>query len=224
MKLYSIPRKIKTFIFDIDGTLYTSPEFVAEQVDVQIRHYAHINGISEDSARNMIEDYRKKWSAEHGGKKISLGNTLTNFGVTINESVEMRRKLLEPGDFLKKDDRLIKTIEALRKKYKIICVTNNPVLPAKKTLEALGISCLIPKIIGLDTSGKSKPAYEPFLLALKETGSRAEECIAVGDRYDMDLSVPLEMGMGAILVGGVSDVYLLPEILENNSGALEELR
>ena len=75
VKLYSIPKKIKTFIFDIDGTLYTSPEFVAEQVDVQIRHYAHINGISEDSARNMIESYRKKWSAEHGGKKISLGKT-----------------------------------------------------------------------------------------------------------------------------------------------------
>ena len=40
----------------------------------------------------------------------------------------------------------------------------------------------------------------------------------------MDLSVPLEMGMGAILVGGVSDVYLLPEILENNPGAPDELR
>lgn len=224
MKIFKIPQNLTTIIFDIDSTLYTSPAYAFEQVDAQIRYWAKKRGITARAARNEISEFRRNWSKQHGGKKISLGNTLTNFGVTINESVEMRRKLLEPGNFLKKDDRLIKTIEALRKKYKIICVTNNPVLPAKKTLEALGISCLIPKIIGLDTSGKSKPAYEPFLLALKETGSRAEECISVGDRYDMDLSVPLEMGMGAILVGGVSDVYLLPEILENNSGALEELR
>ena len=76
----------------------------------------------------------------------------------------------------------------------------------------------------MDTSGKSKPAQEPFELALKETGSKAEECLSVGDRYDMDLSLPLEMGMGAILVGGVKDVYLLPEILKEQKGAPEELR
>ena len=126
----------------------------------------------------------------------------------------MRKNLLEPANFLSRDEKLIETIKILKQKYKIICVTNNPVLPARKTLDALGISELIPKIIGLDTSGKSKPALEPFQLALDETDSKAEECLSVGDRYDMDLSLPLEMGMGAILVGGVSDVYLLPKILK----------
>ena len=38
-------------------------------------------------------------------------------------------------------------------------------LPARKTLEAIGIASLIPDIIGLDTCGKSKPALEPFQLA-----------------------------------------------------------
>ncbi len=214
IKIFKIPQNLKTIIFDIDSTLYTSPAYAFEQVDVQLRYWAKKLGITAREARNEISEFRKNWSKQHGGKKISLGNTLKNFGVTIQESVEMRRNLLEPGDFLSRDEKLIETIKILKQKYKIICVTNNPVLPARKTLDALGISELIPKIIGLDTSGKSKPALEPFQIALDETGSKAEECLSVGDRYDMDLSLPLEMGMGAILVGGVSDVYMLPEILK----------
>lgn len=214
IKIFKIPQNLKTIIFDIDSTLYTSPAYAFEQVDVQLRYWAKKRGITAREARNEISEFRKNWSKQHGGKKISLGNTLKNFGVTIQESVEMRRNLLEPADFLSRDEKLIETIKILKQKYKIICVTNNPVLPARKTLDALGISALIPKIIGLDTSGKSKPALEPFQIALDETGSKAEECLSVGDRYDMDLSLPLEMGMGAILVGGVSDVYLLPEILK----------
>lgn len=214
IKIFKIPENLKTIIFDIDSTLYTSPAYAFEQVDIQIRYWAKKRGISARQARNEISEFRKNWSKQHGGKKISLGNTLTNFGVTIQESVEMRRNLLEPGKFLARDEKLIEIIKILKQKYKIICVTNNPVLPAKKTLDALGISGLIPNIIGLDTCGKSKPAVEPFELAMKKTGSKAEECLSVGDRYDMDLSLPLEMGMGAILVGGVKDVYMLPEILK----------
>ncbi len=215
-KIFKIPEKLTTIIFDIDSTLYTSPAYAFEQVDIQIRQWAKKRGITAREARNEISEFRKNWSKSHGGKKISLGNTLTNFGVSIQESVEMRKNLLEPGKFLKRDEKLIQTIKNLKQKYKIICVTNNPVLPARKTLVALGISDFIPEIIGLDTSGKSKPALEPFQMALDRTNSKPEECVSVGDRYDMDLSVPLEMGMGAILVGGVSDVYSLPELLKKS--------
>lgn len=212
-KVFSIPEKLTTIIFDIDSTLYTSAAYAFEQVDAQIRFWAKKQNISEAQARNKISEFRRNWSSQHSGKKISLGNTFTHFGVTIEESVQMRRNLLEPKNFLHKDKRLIETIKKLKKKYKVICVTNNPELPAKKTLEALGILELIPDVIGLDTSGKSKPAREPFEIALKKTSSKAEECISIGDRYDMDISLPLEMGMGGILVSGVKDVYRLPEIL-----------
>ena len=50
-------------------------------------------------------------------------------------------------------------------------------------------------------------------LAVQITGAKAEECLSVGDRYDIDLALPLEMGMGAVLVTGVEEVYSLPEIL-----------
>ena len=130
----------------------------------------------------------------------------------------MRETLLEPSLFLKKDEKLIQTICKLKEKFKIICVTNNPVLPARKTLEAIGIAELIPEIIGLDTCLKSKPAKEPFELAVKKMNTTPEKCISVGDRYDMDISLPLELGMSGILVYSVNDIYELPKLLmQNNS-------
>ncbi len=213
MKIYRIPENLRTIIFDIDSTLYTNAAYAFEQVDVQVRHFAGLRGIPAAEARRMVADYRRKWAAEHNGQKISLGNTLTAFGVTIEDSIEWRENLLEPAQFLKRDERLIPVLETLRRKYALICVTNNPVLPARKTLEAVGIAGIIPDIIGLDTCRKSKPAREPFLLAAEKTGVGSENCLSVGDRYDMDISLPLELGMGGILVTGVEDVYELPALL-----------
>ena len=218
MKIYKIPTDLKAFIFDIDSTLYTNQAYAFEQVDCQVRQFAKEREITADEARRMVADYRKRFAAEHNGSKVSLGNTLLAFGVPIEQSVEWRRKLLEPADFLGRDDKLIETLQILQLKYQLICVTNNPVLPARKTLEAIGISDFFPEIVGLDTCFKSKPALEPFETAVErlskasESGIKAENCLAVGDRYDMDIALPLEMGMGGILVSGVEEVY---QIIEN---------
>ena len=217
MKVYNLPQKTEAFIFDIDSTLYTNAAYAFEQVDCQVREFARQQNITDDQARKMVADYRRKYAAENDGKKISLGNTLLAFGVPIEQSVEWRKKLLEPKDFLSEDKELQKELSILSEKFKLICVTNNPVLPARKTLDALGVSSFFPDIVGLDTCFKSKPALEPFetavdLLSKASVSDRgyeikAENCIAVGDRYDMDIALPLKMGMGGILVSGVEEVY-----------------
>ena len=213
MKIYKIPTDLRAFIFDIDSTLYTNQAYAFEQVDCQVRQFAKERCITADEARRMVADYRKKFAAEHEGSKVSLGNTLLAFGVPIEQSVQWRRELLEPADFLGRDEQLIETLKNLQLKYQLICVTNNPVLPARKTLEAIGISDFFPEIVGLDTCLKSKPAVEPFQTAVdwlsksSEAGVKVENCLAIGDRYDMDIKLPLEMGMGGILVSGVEEVY-----------------
>lgn len=207
MTVYNLPKHIEAIIFDIDSTLYTCQAYAFEQIDCQVREYAKLRGITADEARKMVADYRKKYASEHDGKKVSLGNTLVYFGIPIEKSVEWRNKLMEPEKFLKYDQKLVDTLEALKNKVKMICVTNNPVAPARRTLEAIGISNFFPQIVGLDTCFKSKPAVEPFETALNLMGVAAENCVAVGDRYDLDIALPLEMGMGGILVSGVEEVY-----------------
>lgn len=213
MKIYKIPENLRTIIFDIDSTLYTNERYAIEQIDVQLRHFAKLQNKDADEVRKQIADFRKEYSAKHDGKKISLGNTFVHFGISIEESILWRQTLIEPKDFLSKDEKLISVLEKLSQKYKMICVTNNPVLPARKTLEAIGIEKLIPEIIGLDTCYKSKPAKEPLLLAAKMTNAKVQECLSVGDRFDIDLDLPLQLGMGGILVNGVDDVYKFDELL-----------
>ena len=209
MKTYNIPKDVKGIIFDIDGTLYTNVKYVFEQVDVQVRHFAKIKNISVDEARKMVASYKKQWAENHKGEKISLAKTMSAFGIPVAESIEWRKVLINPGDFLSYDEKLVNTLENLKSKYKMICVTNNPVFTARKTLEAIGISDFFPEIIGLDSTGLSKPHYLPFSMALEKLGLEAKNCIAVGDRYNIDIELPVNMGMGGILVDGVEDVYLI---------------
>lgn len=208
MKTYNIPETVKGIIFDIDGTLYTSEEYVFEQVDVQVRHFAKLKSISVEAARKMVEEYKAKWAETHNGEKISLAKTMAAFGIPVAESILWRKKLIKPEKFLHRDEKLVKTIESLKSKYKIICVTNNPVFTARKTLEAIGISDFFPEIIGLDSTGLSKPHYLPFSMALQKMDVEAKNCVAVGDRFNIDIELPVKMGMGGILVDGVEDVYL----------------
>nr|WP_318711441.1 HAD family hydrolase [uncultured Treponema sp.] len=213
MEKFNLPQNPTTLIFDIDGTLYTSAEFVQEQIDVQVRHWADINGMSHEDARKKIADFRKKYAAENDGKKISLGNVFLNFGVDIDTSIRWRIELLKPENFLKPNEELKTALEKASEKFTLIAVTNNPVEAAKKTLAVLGLDKIIPEIIGLDTCRKSKPAKEILDIALERTGAKAEECISIGDRYDIDLSLPVKMGMGGVLVNGADEVIEFLETL-----------
>ena len=213
MEKFNLPQNPTTLIFDIDGTLYTSAEFVQEQIDVQVRHWADINGMSHEDARKKIADFRKKYAAENGGKKISLGNVFLNFGVDIDTSIRWRIELLKPENFLKPNEELKTALEKAAEKFTLIAVTNNPVEAARKTLAVLGLDKIIPEIIGLDTCRKSKPAKEILDIALERTGAKAEECISIGDRYDIDISLPVKMGMGGVLVNGADEVIEFLETL-----------
>ena len=214
MKIHKIPQTIQTLIFDIDSTLYTNSAYAYEQVDCQVREFAKLKNMTSDEARKLVFDFRKNFAKENNGKKISLGNLLTNFGIPIEQSVKWRNDLMRPEDFLVRDEKLICELQILSKKYKLICVTNNPVKPARKTLEVIGISEFFEEIVGLDTCYKSKPAIEPFEKALELTNSDAKNCIAIGDRFDLDVQLPLQMGMGGIEVSGVEDLYNLHTLLK----------
>ena len=213
MKIHKIPQTIQTLIFDIDSTLYTNSAYAYEQVDCQVREFAKLKNMTSDEARKLVFDFRKNFAKENNGKKISLGNLLTNFGIPIEQRVQWRNDLMRPEDFLIRDEKLICELQILSKKYKLICVTNNPVKPARKTLEVIGITDFFEHIVGLDTCYKSKPAREPFEKALELTKTAAENAVAIGDRYDLDIELPLRMGMGGIEVSGVEDVYGLNKIL-----------
>lgn len=50
---------LRSDFLDIDGTLYTCPAYVFEQIDSQVRHLGELRGITADEARTLVADFRK---------------------------------------------------------------------------------------------------------------------------------------------------------------------
>jgi len=217
MKVFRLPAELKkpvfskpAILFDMDCTLYTHDEYAQSQIDLPIARLAQLRGKSFEVMNSEIAEYRKNWAAAHNGKSISLGNTFVAFGISIEENVRIREELCRPENYLAPDKRLRDALEKLASRFTLAVVTNNPVSVAARTLSVLGVGDLLQKIAGLDTCYQSKPNTAIFLKAAQMCETVPDQCISVGDRYDIDIALPLELGMGGVLVDGVEDVYELP--------------
>jgi len=214
MKIFALPaeRERLAILFDMDGTLYTHDEYAQTQIDLPILRLAQLRGKTYEQMNGEIAEYRKNWAAAHNGQAISLGNTFLSFGVSIEESIRWREELCQPEKYLAEDRQLRSALEQLASRFTFAVVTNNPVSVAVRTLSVLGVHDILQKIVGLDTCGVSKPNKAHFYKAAELCGASTGQCVSVGDRYDIDIALPLELGMGGILVDGVEDVYKLPTL------------
>ena len=212
MKVFRLPASPGAILFDLDSSLYTHHEYAAFQNEVLAEELARLRGVDAARIREEIRAARERIARETG-KVTSLGNAMAELGVDIPTSVAWRERLIKPGEWLSRDGRLVEALSALAERFALAVVTNNPRSVGRQTIRALGVEASFRAVVGLDDTMVSKPAREPFELAARLLGVPAELCVSVGDRYDVDLAVPLDLGMGAILVEGAADVYRLPELL-----------
>jgi phosphoglycolate phosphatase/putative hydrolase of the HAD superfamily len=213
MEIYSLPSRLTAIILDIDRTLYDHDEYADGQLESQYRKLAEHWSVREEEARERVRSWREEYARNNGGKTQSLGNTFAALGVPIETSAAWRNATIRPEEYLERDERLVAALEELARGLPLMAVTNNPVAVGQATLRVLGVGELVRDVVGLDTTLRSKPDTEPFLEALRRLGMPAAGVISVGDRYDVDIAPALALGMGAIRVGGVAEVYELPEAL-----------
>lgn len=218
MTAYRVPETIGAFLFDIDGTLYSNNEYVRFQQNVLIQELARIRGQTLEAMTAIVEQTRREHASTYAGAQTSLGNAMAALGVDIATSSAWRSRLITPSAYLHCDPELRRVLTILAagltgQPAALVAVTNNPRSVGEATLVALGVRNLFLRVVGLDDTMKSKPAAEPYLLAASLAGVAPDACLSIGDRYDVDLAIPLELGMGAILVSGVTDIYALPAYL-----------
>ena len=213
MKIYRLPSEIQALAFDMDLTLYTNAEYGQYQIDSLVEKFRKQRGLSVYEMNAEMEEAAETWADFHQGRKPSLSNILSVLGIEMEENIRWREELFAPEDFVKEDKRLKETLLRLSGHFFLGVVTNNPVLVARKTLAALGVLECFPVVVGLDTCMTPKPHELPFRKFSELSCYSPKSCVSIGDRYDIDLDIPLKMGMGAILVDGVEDVYELPGVL-----------
>ncbi len=214
MKIYYLPETVEVLIFDIDNTLYRNDRYCDLQVDLLIDRFAREMRLSSDAARDLIAARKERYESTHGGKTTSTGNIMLELGVSIAENARWRNELFDPEQYLTRDQSSVDAIAVLGERYHLAAVTNNTVALGRRTLAHLGIDGFFPVIVGLDTCMVSKPAGEPYEEALARVGgAAAERAVSIGDRYSVDLEIPLSMGMGGLLVERLSDLYCISEVI-----------
>jgi HAD superfamily hydrolase (TIGR01549 family) len=214
MKTFSLNKeKARALIFDIDLTLYDNLDYYNSQERLVMEKLAHELERSCDEVIAEVIKLRDD-AQKHQGKRPTLGGTIAgHYGFDIREIVRWREELFEPEQYLDKDHELQNTLAELSGRYMIAAVTNNPASIARRTLKALDIERFFKPVIGLDSTYIPKPSMTPYKLALENLGILAENVIVIGDRYEVDIELPVQYGMGGILVETLDEVRQLNLIL-----------
>jgi len=131
--------KKKIILFDIDHTLYYSPELAEFEKELKrsefIRIYNEENGSSEQNtskANSMFTHHLKK------GRPI-CDLFVSHLAMGVDEYF-YRYDDLEYDKYIKKDSELVEIFELLSQKFRIYAITNSSSLRCKKILELLEIS------------------------------------------------------------------------------------
>ncbi|MFW5995157.1 MAG: HAD family hydrolase [Spirochaetia bacterium] len=209
MRILQTVSRVSGVIFDIDNTLYRHNAYMQAQTDLLVDRLATELGKSPEHAAEEVEAVRESYARGNDGRRPSLANTFIEFGIDIETSIRWRTELFDPCRYLGSDPMLQKALTRIAKGAAIVAVTNNPASVGTATLSCLGVLSLFRGVVGLDTTGVSKPHRAPFErgLELLGPGVRADEVVSVGDRVEVDLEPAMELGMGAILVESMQDVY-----------------
>jgi len=209
-----LPSLIRGLVFDMDLTLYRNQAYYDSQISNQMVLLADEMECSVPELELRLKLWEEGFRRAHEGNKPSFGNTLLGaLGYPIEKSVELRRRAIHPEEYLVTDARLEATLAELQSWFQLVLVTNNPSDIAVKTLEVLGVRRFFPRIIGLEEAGHSKPHPAAFDLAYQALELPPGQVVSIGDRYAVDLEVPMARGSGGILVESMDDVYSLPRVL-----------
>jgi HAD superfamily hydrolase (TIGR02253 family) len=89
-------------------------------------------------------------------------------------------------------------LDELRKKYKLVILSDAPRIQAWLRLAALGFQDKFDHVITFDDTKVKKPSKRPFMLALRKLGLRPDECVMVGDSLKRDIAPAKRLGFVAV--------------------------
>lgn len=186
---------MKAIIFDVDNTLIEwKDEFIFAITNLLKEIYPDISleKIKEiDGVIDKNEDYLTELTKEN--LLIEIQNRC-NIKLP-NDFID--RLIIEQGKCYYEDKKLVEMISNLSKKYDLYVISNWFTETQRKRLENMGIAKYFKMILGSDKN-YFKPDKRCFDVILNNY--KPDECMYVGDNFNLDIVPAIEVGMKAVWV------------------------
>lgn len=210
----SLPlQRVRGIIFDLDGTLYVSPDFAATIQNAAAGYIAGLKEITPDQACQLMATMRSLLT-EKTGCVPTLSAVCTSLEGSVRDLHTFFEGCLRPETYLTRDERVVDMLERLAQRIPLYLYTNNNRALTTRILDYLGLSGLFRRIYAIDDSWKAKPDEDMLDCILTEAGLMPSEALFVGDRYDVDLRLPEQRGCPVYLSQSVEQLLRLDEILK----------
>lgn len=199
---------IHAIIFDLDGTLYVSDGLASEVNRAACRFIARLRGITADDAADLIRETRSRLSRASGAD-TSLTAVCAELGGSPRQFHEAITPEVNPEQYLSPDARVVNLLASLKKRNELYVYTNNNRTLSGRILSVLGISDSFNGVFTIEDSWRPKPDRSALRSLLSSIGRMPDECLFVGDRYDIDLRLPAGMGSAVMLISSIDDLFRL---------------
>lgn len=196
----------------MDGTLYESPALLKQQRDVAMGVLRDFFQWDETKAHEVY-GLTEQFLTNELGCKPTTSDVVVTSGVPLMTYLYECGRRYDGSKHVKRDKTLISLIKRLCKKYKLLVVTNNNRTQTDLILKKLGVDDLFHHTYSLYETRIMKPSSKLYGVIAGECDLIYEECLVVGDRYEIDLAPAEELGMHSLLVKSIEDLYNIEEFI-----------
>jgi putative hydrolase of the HAD superfamily len=206
---------IRGIVFDLDGTLYASPDFAATIQDESVEYMAGIKDVPTEEMRTLMANTRTRL-AEESGSVQTLSAVCTELGGSVRELHAFFEERLRPESYLVRDERVIALLEKLREQFQLHIYTNNNRVLTTRILGYLGLDNLFDRIFAIDDAWRAKPDELMLEQLFSVTGLTPDKTLFVGDRYDIDLRLPEQKGCPIFLSQNIDQLLRLEGLISRS--------
>lgn len=182
--------KIKTVLFDLDGTLADTAPDLAGALNHVLKSHSY-DPLPYETIRPYVS---------HGGAALitlGFGKEHPEFDTLYQELLQYyHNNIANETTLFSGMNELLLELEERSIKWGV--VTNKPSWLTEPLLEALNLTSRTATIISGDTLEQRKPHPAPILHACEQAGSKASECIYIGDA-ERDIEAGNAAGMPSIV-------------------------
>lgn len=211
-RLHTSPHDIRSIVFDLDGTLYVSPEIARDIERAAEELVSSTRGISVAEGRGVIRAARSRL-AEILEEEPTLTRTCLELGIEVDELHRAFQATVRPELYLSADPVLGALLDSLRERCDLYIYTNNNLPLTRKILALLGVEGQFRGLFTIEFCRLPKPDPKALRRVLENIGGPPESFLFVGDREQVDLKPANALGIPTILVAETADLLQVHKLL-----------